>query len=220
MALVPLTKKAINKDTMPKYGFRYLEQKRKPLTYVYEFSVEGESIQILEVIDSEGKVIAFCIKHEGLLGNSKAFKDFQSKYYSLEGKTEIDIAELKEALISIIKEQIGPTQAESTGTEDIQQLADYVQEQSTEMKEAYSKIYQQLKELEVTIVKIDNMFNDFVCDWGKVSEIEQHPLRKQQAKLEELSKTGKLSEITKAKQALNKVQQVMELGEGLKSLLN
>ena len=105
MATVPLTKKALNKDTMPKYGFKYLEQKRKPLTYIYEFSFEGESIQLLEVIDSEGKVIAFCIKREGLLGNSKAFKDFQSKYYSLEGKTEIDIAELKESLISILKGQ-------------------------------------------------------------------------------------------------------------------
>ena len=221
MALVPLTKKAINKDTMPKYGFKYLEQKRKPLTYIYEVSVGGETIQILEVIDSEGRVIGFNIKSERLFEGNKAFKDFQSKYYSLKGVKEIDLLELKEAVTSILKEQIGPTQAEeSTGTEDIQRLADYVREQSKEIKEVYGKIYQQLKELEVTIVKIDNMFNDFVCDWGKAAEIERHPPKKQQAKLEELSKTGKLSEVTKAKQILSKVQQVMELGESLKTLLS
>lgn len=220
MATVPLTKKVLNKDTMPKYGFKYLEQKRKPLTYVYEFSLEGESIQILEVIDAEGKVIAFCIKHEGLLGNSKAFKDFQSKYYSLEGKTEIDLTELKEALSNIIKEQKGTLQEETEADlEGVQHLAEYVQEQAQEIKEAYNKVYRQLNDLQTTVVKIHNDFGDFACDWGTVSEIERHPAKKQQAKLDELTKNGTLSEVIKAKQALTKIQQVMELGESLKALI-
>lgn len=220
MATVPLTKKALNKDTMPKYGFKYLEQKRKPLTYVYEFSLEGESVQILEVIDSGGKVTAFYIKHEGLLKDSKAFKDFQSKYYSLEGKTEIDIAELKEALISIIKEQKGTLQEETEAdSEGIQHLAEYVQEQTQEIKEAYSKVYRQLNDLQTTVVKIHNDFGDFACDWGTVSEIERHPAKKQQAKLDELAKNRTLSEVIKAKQTLSKIQQIIELGESLKVLI-